>query len=143
MLKFSHSGSLGLKVFFSIDYVDMLAFKTKIRYIPISIHFCYIRQVHLCQNAWKDILWLIWTSTVSLSLEVNFFQIFQFQNYLFYFSKKIGYNGGHHEEGYSSDLYMLQCANHNCQWSYLNQRLSVGRAYAAAIALPDSYAQCG
>ena len=38
---------------------------------------------------------------------------------------------------------MLQCANHNCQWSYLNQRLSVGRAYAAAIALPDSYAQCG
>ena len=51
----------------------------------------------------------------------------------------IGGYDGHH---YSSDLYMLQCANHNCQWSYLSQRLSVGRAYAAAISLPDSYAQC-
>ena len=77
----------------------------------------------------------------------KFFQnmyIFQFQNYFcLFFKNKLGYNGGHHEEGYSSDLYMFQCANHNCQWSYLNQRLSVGRAYAAAIALPDSYAQCG
>ena len=75
----------------------------------------------------------------------KFFQnISNFKIIFFYFSKKkLGYNGGHHEEGYSSDLYMFQCANHNCQWSYLNQRLSVGRAYAAAIALPDSYAQCG
>ena len=73
----------------------------------------------------------------------KFFQNISISKLLSYFSKKIGYNGGHHEEGYSSDLYMLRCANHNCQWSYLNQRLSVGRAYAAAIALPDSYAQCG
>ena len=74
----------------------------------------------------------------------KFFQNISISKLFSYFSKKkIGYNGRHHEEGYSSDLYMLRCANHNCQWSYLNQRLSVGRAYAAAIALPDSYAQCG
>ena len=75
----------------------------------------------------------------------KFFQNILISKLFFYFSKtKLGYEGGGpEEEGYSSDLYMLRCANHNCQWSYLNQRLSVGRAYAAAIALPDSYAQCG
>ena len=78
-------------------------------------------------------------------MEVNFFQNILISKLFFYFPKtKLGYEGGGpEEEGYSSDLYMLRCANHNCQWSYLNQRLSVGRAYAAAIALPDSYAQCG
>ena len=49
-----------------------------------------------------------------------------------------GWDGKH----YSSDLYMLTCENRYCGWSYMNQRLSVGRAYAAAISLPDSIAQC-
>ena len=50
--------------------------------------------------------------------------------------------GGWDGEHYSSDLYMLTCENRYCGWSYMNQRLSVGRAYATAISLPDSIAQC-
>ena len=50
--------------------------------------------------------------------------------------------GGFDGKYYSSDLYMLTCANRICQWSFMNQRLSVARGYAAAVSLPDSFSQC-
>jgi hypothetical protein len=46
--------------------------------------------------------------------------------------------------GYNSrkDLIELKCSSSSYNWSYMEQKLSVDRAYSVAINVPDSFGVC-
>ena len=46
---------------------------------------------------------------------------------------------GGYGRGYNSVIYQLSCSYGICSWATLNQALKVGRIYAVAIPVPDSF----
>jgi hypothetical protein len=42
----------------------------------------------------------------------------------------------------SKDLYELKCSSSSCNWSLMEQKLSVARWSSVAMYVPDSFADC-
>jgi hypothetical protein len=44
--------------------------------------------------------------------------------------------------GSSKDLYELKCLSSSCNWSLMEQKLSVDRWFPVAMYVPDSFVNC-